>query len=348
MKPVWWLPAAVLLSSCGHEETRRVEAASGAPVPVHVTKAAMAERPAVFTATGTVRAAAVVTVSAKVMGYVQQVHANVGDTVREGQLLVTLDPRDLDSSVRRADAGVREAESARGEVDHAIAGAKANLDLAQATFRRVEDLAAKKSASNQELDEATAKFKSAQAAYEMAQARRGQVEARIAQAGEEQRAARVVREYAEIKAPFAGVVTEKPAETGTLASPGVALLTLERAGGYRLEAAVEESQISAVRMGQTVRAFLEGGESQGRVVEILPVVDAASRSYTVKVALLSTGVSTRQARVPAPPGCTPGCLGRVEFAAGNRKVLTVVPAALVERDRCSRSLPWRTARRTSG
>jgi RND family efflux transporter MFP subunit len=255
--------------------------------------------------------------SSKVMGYVQQVHVRQGDVVREGQLLVTLDARDLDSNVRRADAGRHEAESAQGEADQAIAGAKANLDLAQATFCRIEELSVKKSASNQELDEATAKLKSAQAAYQMALARRTQVEARIAQAGEEQRAAQVVREYAELKAPFAAVVTEKLAEPGVLASPGTPLLTLERDGGYRLEAAVDESRISLVRIGQTVRVTLEGSESQGRVVEIVPVVDAASRSYTVKVALAGRARS--------------GMFGRVDFPAGTRKVLTVPASALVER-----------------
>jgi RND family efflux transporter MFP subunit len=317
MKYSWWLAAAVVLSSCGRDETRRVEAAPAAPVAVQVATVSLEERPVVFTATGTVRPAAAVTISAKVMGYVQQVHVRAGDAVREGQLLVTLDSRDLDSNVRRADAGRKEAESAMGEVDHAIAGAKANLDLAQATLRRIQELAAKKSASNQELDEATARFQSAQSAHQMALARRVQVEARIAQAGEEQRAAHVVREYAELKAPFAGVVTEKLAEPGTMASPGTPLLVLERAGGYRLEAAVEESRSSSVRMGQAVRVSLEGAETDGRVVEIMPSVDAASRSYTVKVALAGPVRS--------------GMFGKAEFPSGTRKLLAVPAAAVIER-----------------
>jgi RND family efflux transporter MFP subunit len=317
MKYSWWLAAAVVLSSCGRDETRRVEAAPAAPVAVQVATVSLEERPVVFTATGTVRPAAAVTISAKVMGYVQQVHVRAGDAVREGQLLVTLDSRDLDSNVRRADAGRKEAESAMGEVDHAIAGAKANLDLAQATLRRIQELAAKKSASNQELDEATARFQSAQSAHQMALARRVQVEARIAQAGEEQRAAHVVREYAELKAPFAGVVTEKLAEPGTMASPGTPLLVLERAGGYRLEAAVEESRSSSVRMGQAVRVSLEGAETDGRVVEIMPSVDAASRSYTVKVALAGPVRS--------------GMFGKAEFPSGTRKLPAVPAAAVIER-----------------
>ena len=123
----------------------------------------------------------------------------------------------------------------------------------------------------------------------------------------------MVREYAELKAPLAGVVTEKLAEPGTLASPGTPLLTLERAGGYRLDAAVEESKIASVRVGQAVRVSLESGESDGRVVEIMPSVDAASRSYTVKLAVAGPRPlgHVRQGRVSVGnPQSTRGAGGR--------------------------------------
>src|SRR5208337_1442179 len=101
-----------------------------------------------YEATGTVRALTTATISSKVMGYVQ-VNVQVGDHVREGQPLITLEVRDLDVSVRRAEAGRAEVESAIPELENATAAAKANLDLAQATFKRMEELAAKKSISNQ-------------------------------------------------------------------------------------------------------------------------------------------------------------------------------------------------------
>ena len=72
-------------------------------------------------------------------------------------MLVTLDARDLDSNVRRAEAARAEVQSAISEADSGVASAKANLELAQATFKRMQDLAAKKSISNQEFDEASAR-----------------------------------------------------------------------------------------------------------------------------------------------------------------------------------------------
>ena len=101
-----------------------------------------------------------------------------------------------------------------------MAAAKAGLDLAQTTFRRMEDLAAKKSISNQEFDEASARLKSAQADYEMARSRRAQLDSRMAQVDQEIRAANIMRDYARIAAPFAGVVTARSVEPGNLAAPG--------------------------------------------------------------------------------------------------------------------------------
>ena len=75
---------------------------------------------------------------------------------------------------------------------------------------------------------------------------------RLARVQQEVRATEVTRSYAEITAPFAGVVTAKTVEPGTLALPGAPLLTIEREGAYRLEASVEESRLAAIRVGQPV------------------------------------------------------------------------------------------------
>jgi RND family efflux transporter MFP subunit len=319
MKTTLLLASFLILTSCGKQEARRAESTPGAPVAVRTATVSAVEWPNTYEATGTVRPRISAAISSKVMGYVQEVAVHVGDRVREGQTLVTLDARDLDSNLRRAQAGVAEVESAQPEVEHAIVAAKANLDLAQTTFRRIDGLAAKKSVSNQEFDEASARMKSAQAAYEMAVSKRAQIQSRVTQATEEQRSARILRDYTEIKAPFAGIVTEKQAEPGILASPGAPLLTLEREGTYRLEVAVDESRMPAVRVGQPVKVEVEGCPGQTRVSEVVPAVDAPSRSYTVKVDL---------------PGCATvrsGAFGRAEFPLGARQVLAVPAAAMIER-----------------
>jgi RND family efflux transporter MFP subunit len=264
----------------------------------------------------------VVTVlSSKLMAYVKQVAVQVGDRVQEGQLLVTLDSQDLDTNVHRAEAAEAEVLSSIPEADNGVAGAKANLDLAQSTFKRMEELASKKSISPQEFDEASARLKSAQAAYEMARSKRAQLDSKQAQVQQEIRGATITRDYTRISAPFSGVVTAKSVEPGNLAAPGAPLLTMEREGNYRLEASVDESRLPFVKPGQTVDVALESLDRRfsARVSEIVPAVDAASRACIVKIDL------------PAVPNLRSGVFGRAWFPLGARKVLTIPAAALVER-----------------
>ena len=315
------IPVAILfLSSCGKTPTKTEAAGKAAPIAVKTLTAAMESWPATYEATGTVKARTASVISAKVMGYVREVHFQVGDRVREGQLLAVLDARDLEANYARAEAGIREASAAIPEVENAIAAARANMDLAQATFRRMDDLYKKKSISNQEFDEVSAKLKAAQAAHEMAVAKRSQLEARIAQAEQERSAAGVMRGYARIAAPFAGVVTAKQVEPGILATPGAPLLTIEREGAYRLEAAVDESRLGSIRTGQPVTVKLDaiGREISARVAEIVPAVDAASRAYVVKIDL------------PAAPQIRSGLFGRAVFPMGSRQVLAVPAGAVIE------------------
>jgi RND family efflux transporter MFP subunit len=309
------------LTACGHEESRRVEAAPSKPVAVSTATASLQQWPAIYEATGTVRATSTAAISSKVMGHVQQVHVAVGDRVRAGQPLVTLDARDLEANVRRAEAAQAEARAAGPEIESGIAAARAALELAETTFRRIDDLAQKKSVSAQELDEASARLKSARANHEMAVARRAQLQSKIAQADEAQRAAAIMRDFASINAPFAGIITAKSVEPGNLASPGVPLLMLEREDAYRLEASVEESKLGSIRTGQTVEVAADPCVTSARVSEIVPAVDPVSRSYTVKVNLPGSTC----------PGLRSGMFGKVRFTLGTRRLIAIPSAALIER-----------------
>jgi RND family efflux transporter MFP subunit len=323
MKPyVLFLPLSLVLwTSCGSEPSRRAAPAQSAPIAVRTAPAAVTDWPAVYSATGTVRARTTAAIAAKVMGYIQQVNVQVGDHVRAGQTLITLDARDLEANVRRAEAGRAEVQSALPELEQATAAAKANLDLAQTTFHRMEELNAKKSISSQEFDEASARLKAAQANYEMVRARRAQISSKTTTVEEEARAARIMAGYATLAAPFAGIVTTRNAEPGSLASPGVPLLTIEQEGGFRLEAAVDESRLALVRTGQSVEVALDTDPRTltARVTEIVPAVDAASRTNIVKLDL------------PAAAGLRTGVFGRASFPMPSAQALTIPAAALIER-----------------
>ncbi len=315
------IPLAFWITGCSGPGPENKSATPVAPIAVTTVTASEQPWPSIYEATGTVRARTSTVIAAKLMGYVREVKVQTGDRVREGQLLVTLDARDLDVNSRQAEAALEEVRSSMPEADSAVAGAKANLDLAQTTFNRMQDLFNKKSISNQEFDEVSAKLKAAQAAYQMAVAKRAQLNAQAARVQQDVRSSEVARSYAEITAPFAGVVTAKTVDPGTLAVPGTPLLTIEREGAYRLEASVEESHLSAIRVGQPVSVTLDGIDRtlNARVSEIVPAVDAASRSYTVKIDL------------PNMPALRSGAFGRASFSMGNREALSIPMAAVTER-----------------
>jgi multidrug efflux system membrane fusion protein len=315
------IPPAIWLAGCGEAPREKPSGSSVPAVAVSTVTAVTETWPSLYEATGTVRARTSAVISSKLTGYVREVKVETGDPVREGQLLVTLDTRDLDAGSRRAEAARDEVRSAMPEADSAIAAAKANLDLAQVTFGRMQDLFQKKSISNQEFDESSAKLKAAQAGYEMARARRVQLNSKLAQADQEVRSTEVTRSYADVLAPFAGVVVSKSVDSGSLALPGVALFTIERAGAYRLEAPVEESRLRAIRIGQPVSVTLDSVDRtfDARVSEIVPAVDAASRAGTVKIDL------------PPLPALRSGVFGRASFQLGSRPLLAIPAGAVTTR-----------------
>jgi len=315
------IPFVMWLAGC-NEAVREKSSVSPVPAVAVSTVTATTETwPSIYEATGTVRARTSAVISAQLMAYVREVKVRTGDRVREGQVMVTLDTRDLDVSSRRAEAAREEVRTAVPEADSAVAAAKSNLDLAQVTFGRMQDLFQKTSISNQEFDEASAKLKAAQAAYEMARAKRIQLDSKLAGADQEVRSTEVTRSYADVLAPFAGVVIVKSVEPGSLALPGTPLFTIEREGAYRLEASVEESRLSAIRMGQPVSVTLDGvdGMIDARVSEIVPAVDAASRAYIVKIDL------------PVLPALRSGVFGRARFQVGSRSLLAIPSRAVTDR-----------------
>ncbi len=237
--------------------------------------------------------------------------------------------------MRRAEAADAEVQSAIPEADNGVAGAKANLDLAQSTFKRMEELASRKSISNQEFDEASARLKSAQANWEMARSKRAQLDSKRGPGrSRKSAAATIMRDYTRIAAPFSGVVTAKTVEPGTLAAPGAPLLTVEREGAYRLEASVDESRLPFVKVGQTVEVELDSLDRRlsARVSEIVPSVDAASRAYIVKIDL------------PVVPNLRPASSDAPASPWAPAKSWPFRPRPWSSAASCSRSSSWKTAR----
>jgi RND family efflux transporter MFP subunit len=319
MRPYFALASLLFLAGCESEPVEESANKQAHTICIETITLAEAEWPSTYEATGTVRARTTVTISAKLMGYAREVRAQVGDHVREGQQLISLDARETESNVIRAQSAREEVRGAIPESESGIAAAKAQLDFAQVTFNRMQDLWNKRSITNQEFDEASARLKATQSGLDIARAKRTQLDSKLAQIDQEIRLARIQRGYAEITAPFSGTILTKSVEPGSLAVPGAPLFTIEREGTYRLEASVEESQLYLVRVGKAVSVTIDGTNRtfSARIVEIVPSVDAAARTGTVKIDL------------PQIPELRSGLFGRARFDTGTHKVLTVPVASVV-------------------
>jgi len=270
-------------------------------------------------------------------------HVREGDRVKVGQLLIEIDDRDGNAQLRKAQSGLREAQDRVEEVDRTIQAAEsaekaveADQVLSLSTYNRYKSLLEKKSVSQQEFEQVEARYRSRSAELERAKAqirsllaRREQVLSKIEQAKEEVTTAQIFVGYARIQSPIIGVVAAKQAEVGALATPGSPLLTIEDDSHYRLEAVVEESMIRKTRVGDSVGVRIDASEPRewkGRVVEISPVSDPASRSVIAKISLVSSDPKT-----VTQPSLRSGLFGRARFSSGQRTLIAIPAKAMVQR-----------------
>jgi len=295
------------LNGCG-KEPRTVAAApeTVSDVPVFVVQKTSV--PDLLDVVGTVRAAQTSQLSAQTMGTIVAVQVHEGERVQAGELLASMD----DAEQR---AVVDQATAAQLAATKEVSADESEDALAEGTLKRYQQLYDKKSVSPQEFDEIKTSWQSASARLEMARARLAQAKAALAQA-------RTSLGFTRIRAPFDGLVTERKVDPGTLASPGLPILTVEDTRSYRLEVTVDEDEVHLVRVGQTAPAHIDalGSDSLlGKVVQIIPAADPGSRSVLVKIEL-PRNTQTRS-----------GLFGRAQFARGERSALLIPRTAVVER-----------------
>jgi membrane fusion protein, multidrug efflux system len=244
----------------------------------------------------------VVPVLPKVGGYVLRVLVEDNQIVREGDTLVTLDPRDYQVRLQEseADLSAAEASAARngeataqvGQASAKSGAAEASIGSAQATYdralqdvERMRRLSETRVISKQQLDEAEAAYRSAEADLRAAQsqARAAQAEvsgasagvrtaqAHLAAAQAEAAAAELQLSYTVITAPASGRVSKKTVEVGQLVSPGQSLMSLVDEGDVWVVANMKETQLDDIAVGQPVEIEVDaykGWTFPGRVQSI--------------------------------------------------------------------------------
>ncbi len=310
------LIAASLLAGCGSAQrpaSSSVETISG----VKLETAILSPAPQIYEAVGTIRSVNTSVLNAQIGGAVREVRVQAGDRVRAGQLLALIDDRAARAQAEAAQAGVQEASHGLAEVEQGLAAATADRQFAEATFRRYETLLKKNSVSRQEFDGVEAKYKAALANERSLSARQLEMEARNRQVQAQKSSAETGLSYARIVAPMDGVVTQKSVDTGTVVMPGMPILTIEDPSRYRLEASVPDEFLARVKLSEEVKVTTNRGDATGRVSEIVPASDPASRTFLVKIGL------------PKECRCQSGEYAKASLPVGEQKTLSVARAGLV-------------------
>ncbi|WP_438963115.1 efflux RND transporter periplasmic adaptor subunit [Nonlabens sp.] len=252
--------------SCGEKEPKAtVDNTLAIPVTV---QAVMDNTNSPFlTASGKVQAVNSAQLSTRMMGFVEKVNVNVGDKVRQGQLLVAINNTDLQAKLAQVNAGITEATAA--------------FNNAQKDYNRFKNLFADNSASQKELDDMTAHFNMAKARLEAAQQMKNEINAQFA--------------YTNITAPFSGVVTSKNVKKGAMANPGQPLISIESPGNFEVLARIPETEISAIKNNSKVEVTIASINAtvSGTVTELSPSAAQTGGQYLVKITLDKTDVAVK-------------------------------------------------------
>lgn len=259
--------AGLVTSSCGGDTTTTAAEAPKAAVitlaPDNVTTASTGRLSTGPVVSGQLTPAREASVRAEVGGSIVSLPVDRGNPVTAGAEIARISSRDLDAA--RASARV------------AVQSAETTLQVAQSEAQRTETLVKGGALAARDLEQATNAVSTAQAQKAAADARLRSVEQQI--------------DDTIVRAPFAGVVSARPASIGDVVSPGTALLTIIDPSSLRLEAQVPSDQIANVRPGAKVHFTIRGiaGEFTGTVDRLDPSADPVTRQVSIFVSLPNTG-----------------------------------------------------------
>ena len=250
--------ALALLDGCSHSEA---PADDVRPVRALTLNAGGVKSSAEFS--GDVRPRYESQLGFRVGGKISSRKVDVGTVVKRGQVLMQLDPQDLRLGQEQAQANLRAAQT--------------NYELARADLKRYQDLRGQNFVSQAVLDQKLAAARSAQASVEAARAASHE---QANQTG-----------YANLVSDADGVVTAINAEVGQVVQPGAPVVRVARTDEKEVVIGVPEDQVDELhgdKMRSEVRVRLWADPNRsiaGKIREVAPVADPATRTYTVKVSI---------------------------------------------------------------
>jgi RND family efflux transporter MFP subunit len=267
---------------------------------------------------------------AKVSGYIRNISVDIGDHVHKGQVLANLEVPELVAQEQAAAAGVRHSQEEISRSQNEVSRAEAEYSALHAAAARLKQVSEARPGliAEQELDDAVAKDRSAQAQVEAAKsalsASRQQLE--VSQADQQHYAA--MSDYSRIIAPFDGVVTWRYADTGSLIQSGTSnvssapVVKLSQVNLLRLRIPVPESLAASVHDGEVadIRVKATNEHFSGKIIRTTDSLDRSTRTMQVEV-----DVPNQDYRL------TPGMYADVSLRVQNDPNALTIPVQAVNR-----------------
>ena len=328
-----WYPmslgALLLVTGCGSNNSPSV-ASADAVQTVPVVRVSTGNLQNDITLTAEFTPYQTVDVMAKVAGYVKQIGVDIGDHVQTGEILATLEVPELQDELTHAKAGVAAAQAGIATAQGALERAKAAANIAHVSFTRIQSVLQKNPGliPRQEVD--VAESRDLEAKAQLASAESGLLAAREARQGanSEMQRATAMLNYATIRAPFTGVITQRYANIGSMIQAGTAsqtqvmpIVQLAQNNLLRLRFPVPVSDVAKIRDGQTVDVHVGtlNKSFTGKIIRYADSVNMATRTMQTEV------------DVPNPKGeLIPGMYAEVRLSMAVADDAISVPLDAVE------------------
>jgi RND family efflux transporter MFP subunit len=271
-----------------------------------------------------------VDVMAKVAGYVRAIRVDMGDHVREGELLATLEDPELQNEMAKAAAAAKAAQSDVISAQNDLSRAKAADEIAHLSYQRIQDVSHKEPGlvPQQDVDVAHSHDLEAQAQLSTAESTLQSAMERSAEASAESERLKTMYQYTSITAPFAGVITKRYANTGAMIQSGISsqtqsmpIVRLAQDDLLRLILPVPVSAVSQIHAGQVVdvNVTTTGKTFPGKVTRFADSIQSSTRTMDTEV------------DVPNPKlAIVPGMYAEVHLHLEDRKAVLTLPLDAVD------------------
>lgn len=322
------LALAFFTAGCRHAD--QADAVASANPPAAVAVVTRAPLSSTLEVAGEFLPFQEVELHAKVAGYIKHIGVDIGDRVQAGEVLATLDIPELTAQVQGADAGVQQTQEQITRAQSEVQLAKADYDAVHLNAQRLQQASDARPGliAQQELDDALAKDRAAAAQVDAAKSALLATQAQLGVSKADRQHYSSIADYSRITAPFAGIVTWRYADTGSLIQAGTSnagsapVVKVAEVDILRLRLPVPESLAGFIKLGDTatIRVGALGKTFSGTITRNTGSLDPSTRTMQVEI------------DVPNKDGqITPGMYADVTLSIQRAGDALVVPVQAVDR-----------------